>query len=99
MGMQIRRVAVLGAGVMGAGIASHLANAGIESLLYDIVPRDAEGAAARNALAIAGIKGATKIKPAALFRKDLASLITPCNYEDHADLLAICDWIVEVVVE
>jgi 3-hydroxyacyl-CoA dehydrogenase len=100
----IRRVAVLGAGVMGSGIAAHLANAGIESLLYDIVPQDAgddpnADAAARSALARKGIETARKIKPAAFFHPANARLVTPCNYDDHADLLAGCDWIIEVVVE
>jgi 3-hydroxyacyl-CoA dehydrogenase len=96
----IRKVAVLGAGVMGAGIAAHLANAGIPSVLFDIVPKDAgDSPADRNRFALAGIKSATKLKPAPLFRKDLASLITPANYDDHGALLAECDWIVEVVVE
>ena len=100
MGNEIRRVAVLGAGVMGSGIAAHLANAGIESVLFDIVPRDAgDDPRARNLFALNGIETATKIKPAALFRKDLAAMITPANYEDHGHLLADCDWIVEVVVE
>lgn len=96
----IRRVAVLGAGVMGSGIAAHLANAGIESLLFDMVPKDAgDDLASRTALAIKGIETAKKIKPAAFYHKKNAALITPCNYDDHAGLLATCDWIVEVVVE
>lgn len=96
----IRRVAVLGAGVMGSGIAAHLANAGIPSVLYDVVPRDAgDDPKARMAPALKGVESAVKLKPAPLFRKDLASLITPANYDDHADLLKDCDWIIEVVVE
>ncbi len=96
----IRRVAVLGAGVMGSGIAAHLANAGIPSVLFDIVPKDAgDDPKKRNAHALKGIETAVKLKPAPLFRKDLASLITPANYDDHGALLAECDWIVEVVVE
>lgn len=96
----IRRVAVLGAGVMGAGIAAHLANAGIESLLFDIVPKGAgDDPKARSAYALKGIETAKKIKPAALYNKANAALITACNYDDHADQLASCDWIVEVVVE
>lgn len=96
----IRRVAVLGAGVMGSGIAAHLANAGIESLLFDIVPNGAgSDPAARNSHALKGIQTAKKIKPAAFYHKRNAGLITACNYEDHADQLAGCDWIVEVVVE
>ena len=98
--MKIERVAVLGAGVMGSGIAAHLANAGIPSILFDIVPRDAgDDPKARNAFALKGIETARKIKPAALYRPENAALITPANYDDHADLLKTCDWIVEVVVE
>ena len=96
----IRRVAVLGAGVMGAGIAAHLANAGIESLLFDIVPKDAgDDFKSRTAYALKGIETAKKIKPAALYHKRNAALISACNYDDHADQLASCDWIIEVVVE
>ena len=95
---QFGRVAVLGAGVMGTGIACHLANAGVESLLYDIVPQGAEGAA-RRGLATQAIKAATKARPAPLFRASDARRIRPCNYDDDAELLATCDWIVEVVVE
>ncbi|MBX2801546.1 MAG: 3-hydroxyacyl-CoA dehydrogenase/enoyl-CoA hydratase family protein [Myxococcales bacterium] len=93
-----QRVAVLGAGVMGTGIACHLANAGIPSLLYDIVPPDGQGS--RTALAERAIGAAAKDKRTPpLFRPSDAALITPCNYDDHAELLASCDWIVEVVVE
>lgn len=96
----IRKVAVLGAGVMGSGIAAHLANAGIPSVLFDIVPKDAgTDPKARNMFALKGIETALKLKPAPLFRKELASLITPANYDDHADLLATCDLVIEVVVE
>jgi 3-hydroxyacyl-CoA dehydrogenase len=96
----IRRVAVLGAGVMGSGIAAHLANAGIESLLFDIVPRDAgDDPKARSAFAVKGLQAAVKSRPPAFFTPAGAKLVTPCNYDDHADLLATCDWIVEVVVE
>lgn len=96
----IRRVAVLGSGVMGSGIAAHLANAGIDSLLYDIVPSGATDAPdSRNALALGALKALAKSKPAALYDSAGLSHIKPCNYEDHADLLGTCDWIVEVVVE
>jgi len=98
MGFRISRVAVLGAGVMGSGIAAHLANAGVPSLLFDIVPRD-PAVKDRSALAKAGIQTAVKSKPAAFFRGDDASLITPCNFDDDAARLAECDWIVEVVTE
>lgn len=96
----IQRVAILGAGVMGSGIAAHLANAGVPSLLFDMVPRDAGAApAARNALALKGIEVVKKMKPPAFYTAADARLITPCNYDDHADLLKTCDLIIEVVVE
>ena len=95
MDYTINKAAVLGAGVMGQGIAAHLANAGIPSLLYDMVP--AEGS--RSELAVRGIENAKKLKPAAFYHKDFASRITPANYEDDADKLRECDLIIEVVVE
>lgn len=110
MGIRINRVAVLGAGVMGQGIAAHLANAGIPSYLFDVAPRELtdaerkqgltlEDRAVRNRIAADGWKSMTKAKPALLYRKDLARLVTPCNYDDDLDKLTEVDWIVEVVVE
>ncbi|MEL6342794.1 MAG: 3-hydroxyacyl-CoA dehydrogenase NAD-binding domain-containing protein [Myxococcota bacterium] len=95
----IRKVAVLGAGVMGQGIAAHLANAGVPSVLFDIVPRDLPEGGDRRKLARDGIKNAVKSRPADLFAKELAGLITPANYDDDAGLLASCDLVIEVVVE
>ena len=96
MDYSIKKVAVLGAGVMGQGIAAHLANAGIPSVLFDIVPKDASD---RSQLAIAGIKNASKLRPAAFYKVDNAALITPANYEDDTELLKECDLIIEVVIE
>ena len=90
---------MLGAGVMGQGIAAHLANAGVPSVLFDIVPRDLADGEPKSKLAIAGIKNAVKLKPAAFFDKGLASLVTPANYEEDGALLGECDLIIEVVVE
>src|SRR3954454_550963 len=95
---RIHRVAILGAGTMGSRIAAHLANAGIPSFLLDIVPPGAD-ASSRNKIAIAGLEGARKAKPAAFFEPSLASLITPGNFEDDLKRLAEVDWIIEVVVE
>ncbi len=95
---RIHKVAVLGAGTMGARIAAHLANAGIPSLLLDMVPPGAD-AASRNKLAAAGLEGARKSKPAAFFEPSLASLVTPGNFEDDLQRLAEVDWIIEAVVE
>ncbi|MBI4702932.1 MAG: 3-hydroxyacyl-CoA dehydrogenase/enoyl-CoA hydratase family protein [Deltaproteobacteria bacterium] len=98
MGRTIKKVAVLGAGVMGQGIAAHLANAGVPSVLYDIVPAGA-AKSERSKLAVDGIENAKRLKPAAFYNKDDAALITPANYEDDAALLKDCDLIIEVVVE
>ncbi len=95
---RIGNVAVLGAGVMGSRIAAHLANAGVPTLLLDMVPAGAEGAA-RNRLAAAGLDAALKSKPAAFFDRDLAKLIRVGNFDDDLKLLAGCDWIIEAVVE
>lgn len=96
----IRRVAVLGAGVMGAGIAAHLANAGVESLLFDIVPSDAgSDPAERSRLARAALDGIVKSKPALAYRTADVSSIRPCNYDDDAHLLKEVDLIIEVVLE
>src|SRR5882762_2391601 len=95
---RIHKVAVLGAGTMGARIAAHFANAGVPSYLLDIVPPDADGAA-RNKIAAAGLEAAKKSKPAAFFEPSLARLITVGNFEDDLKRLAEVDWIIEAVVE
>jgi len=95
---RIHRVAVLGAGTMGARIAAHFANAGIPSYLLDIVPPDADGPA-RNRIAAAGLEAARKSKPAAFFAPSLAKLVTVGNFEDDLKKLAEVDWIIEAVVE
>ena len=95
---RIHKVAVLGAGTMGARIAAHFANAGVPSCLFDIVPPDADGPA-RNKIAAAGLDAARKSKPAAFFEASLAKLITVGNFEDDLKKLADVDWIIEAVVE
>ncbi len=92
----INKVCVIGAGVMGAGIAAHCANAGHDVLLLDIVPNGAEN---RNAIAEGAIKKLIKSNPAALTHKRNAKRITPGNIEDHMDMIGDCDWIVEAVIE
>jgi 3-hydroxyacyl-CoA dehydrogenase len=94
----IHKVAVLGAGTMGARIAAHFANAGVPSYLLDIVPADADGPS-RNKIASAGLEGAKKSKPAAFFEPGLARLVTVGNFEDDLKRLAEVDWIIEAVVE
>src|SRR5713226_6771399 len=110
----VKKAAVLGAGTMGAQIAAHLANAGIPTLLLDIVPRDETpapeaGAVARpsgrapqsdrNRIARAGFEAAKKSKPAAFFTADLAALVGVGNFEDDLAKLKDCDLIIEAVVE
>ncbi len=95
---RIHKVAVLGAGTMGARIAAHFANAGVPSLLLDIVPPDADGPA-RNKIAAAGLEGARKSKPAAFFEASLSRLVTVGNFDDDLKRLADVDWIIEAVVE
>ncbi|WP_069806122.1 3-hydroxyacyl-CoA dehydrogenase/enoyl-CoA hydratase family protein [Thermogemmatispora onikobensis] len=97
MGYQIRKAAVIGAGVMGAAIAAHLANVGIPSLLLDIVPPDA--GADRNRVARTGLERALKARPAAFYSPKKARLITVGNIEDNLEEAAQADWIVEAVFE
>ena len=107
MHKSIHKVAVLGAGTMGARIAAHIANAGFACVLLDIVPKEAagadpktpEGRKARNAIVEAGLQAALKSKPAAFFEPGLARLVTPGNFDDDLKLLADCDWICEAVAE
>ncbi len=99
---RIEKVAVLGAGTMGSRIAAHLANAGIPSLLLDIVPPGTPAdapKAERNKIAAAGLQAAKKSKPAAFFEANLAHLVAVGNFDDDLKKLAECDWIIEVVVE
>jgi 3-hydroxyacyl-CoA dehydrogenase len=95
---RIHRVAVLGAGTMGARIAAHFANAGVPSLLLDMIPPDADGPA-RNKIAAAGLEAAKKSKPVAFYEPSLARLVAIGNFEDDLKRLADVDWIVEAIVE
>ncbi|MBJ6610223.1 MAG: enoyl-CoA hydratase/isomerase family protein [Candidatus Thiothrix moscowensis] len=94
--MNIHQVAVIGAGVMGAGIAAHIANAGTPVLLLDIVPPDATD---RSQIAKAALDKLLKADPAPLMHARNARLIIPGNIEDDLPKLADCDWIIEAVVE
>ncbi len=94
--MNIRKVAVIGAGVMGAGIAAHIANAGIPVCLLDIVPKDTEN---RNSIAEAAIAKLLKAEPPAFMHRNYAHLVTPGNIEDHLDRLKDVDWVIEAVIE
>jgi 3-hydroxyacyl-CoA dehydrogenase len=95
---RINKVAVLGAGTMGARIAAHFANAGVPSLLLDIVPPGSD-AKSRNKIASAGLDAAKKSKPAAFMDPSLARFVTVGNFEDDLKKLAEVDWIIEAVVE
>jgi 3-hydroxyacyl-CoA dehydrogenase len=94
--MAIARAAVIGAGVMGSGIAAHLANAGIPVDLLDIVP---DGADRRSIIAEQALARLQKEKPAAFMQRRAARLVTPGNLEDDLERLAAADWIVEAVIE
>jgi len=92
----IRKAAVIGAGVMGAGIAAQFANAGVPVLLLDIVP---ESAANRNVLAENAISNMLKRDPAPFMSARAVKLVTSGNVEDHLAQIADCDWIIEAVTE
>jgi 3-hydroxyacyl-CoA dehydrogenase len=94
--MAIEKAAVIGAGVMGSGIAAQLANAGIPVVLLDIVP---PGARNRSTLAEGAVARLLKTEPAAFMHKRNARLVTAGNLEDDLGLLADVDWIVEAVLE
>jgi len=110
MAYEIKKAAVLGAGVMGATIAAHLTNAGIECDLLDIIPfelTDADKAqgltekspAWRNRFASSGLAGVLKSKPAGFYTKKNAAMIRVGNFEDNLMWLADADWVIEVVIE
>lgn len=107
---QINRVGVLGAGVMGATIAAHLANAGLEVLLLDMLPRELtaeekeaglslESQRVRNRIAATALAGLLKMKPAPLYLKEYANQIEIGNFDDNLTKLKECDWVIEVVIE
>ncbi len=104
MSRRIKKAAVLGSGVMGAGIACHLANIGLEVLMLDILPPNLPEAeksrpAARNRIANEALQNALKSRPAALYDTGFATRITTGNFEDDFNKIADCDWIIEVVIE
>ncbi len=92
----INKVCVIGAGVMGAGIAAQVANAGVPVLLLDIVPKDGGD---RDAVAKGAVAKMLKTEPAPFMSPAAAKLVETGNIEDHLDKVAECDWIVEAVVE
>lgn len=106
MSRRIKKVAVLGSGVMGSGIAAHFSNIGLEVLLLDIVPFDLkeeekDNKAARNRIVDAALKACIKNKKpvSAFYDVATAKQITTGNFTDDFDKIADCDWIIEVVIE
>ncbi len=107
---RINKVAVIGSGIMGSGIACHFANIGVEVLLLDIVPRELtdeekkkgltlEDKAVRNRIVNNDLQKAIKSNPAPLYHKDFAKRISTGNLEDDISKVKTADWIIEVVVE
>src|SRR3989454_2837661 len=94
----VHRVAVLGAGTMGAAVAAHAANAGLSVDLLDIVPAGAEGKE-RNSIVKAGFERMVKARPAALMDESLAEHIRLGNFEDDFERLKEADWILEAIIE
>ena len=110
MKRRINKVAVLGSGIMGAGIACHFANIGAEVLLLDIVPKetndtekakglDTSHTQVRNRIVNENLMKAVKSKPAPLYHATFKERISTGNFEDDMSKIADVDWIIEVVVE
>lgn len=96
--MRIKKVAVIGAGVMGAGIAAHISNAGVAVYLLDVVPKSGADNN-RNVIADTAVKKLLAASPAAFMHKKNARLISTGNIEDDLALLTQVDWVIEAVVE
>ena len=92
----IRKVCVIGAGTMGAGIAAQVANAGVPVVLLDIVPKEGSN---RNAIAEGAVAKMLKTEPAPFMSKSAARLVETGNIEDHLDKVVECDWVIEAVIE
>ena len=95
----IKKVAVLGSGVMGSRIACHFAGVGLQVLLLDIVPADATAPAQRNKIVNDALAAALKSNPSPVYTKDVAKKIKTGNFTDNMKDIATCDWVIEVVVE
>ncbi|MEQ6290746.1 3-hydroxyacyl-CoA dehydrogenase/enoyl-CoA hydratase family protein [Vogesella sp. GCM10023246] len=91
----VRKVAVLGAGVMGAQIAAHLVNAKVPTVLFDLPAKEGP----KSAIALKAIEGLKKLKPSPLSSKDAVNFIQPANYEEHLHLLQDCDLVIEAIAE
>ena len=102
MKRSIKKVAVLGSGVMGSRIACHFAGIGVQVLLLDMVPKGAEESTKpneRNKLVNDALMAAIKSNPSPVFTKDVAKRISTGNFDDNMKDISGCDWIIEVVVE
>src|SRR5688500_13231680 len=98
----IKKIAVLGSGVMGSRIACHFAGIGVQVLLLDIVPKEAAESSERNArnkIVNDALQAAIKSNPSPVFTKDVVKRISTGNFDDNMKEIASCDWIIEVVVE
>jgi len=96
----IKKVCVIGAGTMGAGIAAQVANAGVPVLLLDIVPKaETSNQGGRNAIAEGAVARMLKTDPAPFMSTRAAKLVEIGNIEDHLDRIAECDWVIEAVIE
>jgi 3-hydroxyacyl-CoA dehydrogenase len=93
--LPIRRVAVLGAGVMGAQIAAHLVNADVETILFDLPAKDGPP----NGIVDRAIANLGKLSPSPLATRGRAAMIQPANYDQHLDRLAGCDLVIEAIAE
>jgi len=100
MNRTIKKVAVLGSGVMGSRIACHFANIGVEVILLDIVPKDATAdKKSRNKIVDDALAFALKTNPSPIYRKTFSKRIITGNFDDNMEDIATCDWIIEVVIE
>lgn len=98
----IKKVAILGSGVMGSRIACHFANIGCQVVLLDIVPtesKDSESKKERNKIVNDSLKAALKSNPAPLYNKSFSNRITTGNFDDDLHLIKDCDWVLEAVIE
>jgi len=95
----IKRVCVIGAGTMGAGIAAQVANAGVPVLLLDIVPKEGANGSGRSSIAEGAVARMLKTDPAPFMSTRAAKLVETGNIEDHLDRIAECDWVIEAVIE
>ena len=102
---QVKKVAVLGAGVMGAQIAAHLVNVKVPVVLFDLPAKDKDGAGApssqssKNGIVLRAIENLKKLKPAPLGVPEDAAFIEAANYEEHLALLGECDLVIEAIAE